>query len=161
VGVDDDRAQRFRRFCIEVEPGLRRGLVAAYGPDIGSDAAAEALTWAWQHFERVESMGNPAGYLWRVGQTASRRELREHRRRTGPTWDVASVEPSVEFEPGLPAALGSLSARQRTAVLLVHGHGYSLAGAAEVMGCRIRTLRNHLERGMAKLRRELGVDHDA
>lgn len=155
-----DRASRFRRFCLEVEPRLRRALVAAYGPDVGSDAAAEALSWAWEHFERVERMRNPAGYLWRVGQSASRRELR-HRSRALGVPSVVEEPASGRFEPALSDAVASLSARQRAAVLLVHGYGYSLAEAAEQMGCRIRTVRNHLDRGLRRLRRELGVNDDA
>lgn len=53
-------------------------------------------------------------------------------------------------------AIADLSVRQRTAVVLVHGYEYSLAEAADVMGCRVRTLRNHLDRGLIKLRRTLG-----
>jgi DNA-directed RNA polymerase specialized sigma24 family protein len=45
-------------------------------------------------------------------------------------------------------------------VLLVHGYGYSLSEAAGSMGCRIRTLRNHLERGLSSLRTDLGVTDD-
>ena len=55
--------------------------------------------------------------------------------------------------------MAGLSLRQRTAVVLVHGYDYSLTEAAEVMGCRVRTLRNHLDRGLTKLRRTLGVTH--
>lgn len=152
-----DRATRFREFSAEVEPRLRRALVGAYGADLGSEAVAEALAWAWEHFERVEGMTNPAGYLWRVGQTATRRELR-HRRRRSAARPLTVAPPAGEFEPALWDAMRSLSTRQRTAVVLVHGHGYSLTDAAEQMDCRIRTLRNHLGRGMRKLRRRLGVD---
>lgn len=157
--VGADRAARFRRFCAATEPRLRRALVAAYGPDLGSDATGDALAWAWEHFERVEAMANPAGYLWRVGQSSTRRELR-HRR---PPVELPTVREGSDddFEPKLTAAVAALTTRQRVAVLLVHGHGYSLADAAEQMDCRIRTLRNHLERAMQKLRRDLGVDTDA
>jgi len=48
---------------------LRAALVAAYGPDVGADAAAEALAYGFEHWDELESMSNPAGYLYRVGQT--------------------------------------------------------------------------------------------
>lgn len=152
------RAARFTSFCAEVEQRLRRALVAAYGPELGSDAAAHALSWAWEHFERVEEMENAVGYLWRVGQSAVRGATR-HRRWTadGAVADrPVLIEPSME--PALERAMAALPMRQRTAVLLVHGYGYSLAEAAGLMNCRIRTLRNHMERGLTKLRRELGVN---
>jgi DNA-directed RNA polymerase specialized sigma24 family protein len=151
---------RFAALCAAVEPGLRRALVAAYGPDLGSDAAADALAWAWEHFERVEAMDNPAGYLWRVGQTSVRRAA--GRRRPWPgAGPAADAGGEHSYEPGLTRALGGLSERQRAAVLLVHGYGYPLAEAAGLLGCRVRTLRNHLDRGLAKIRLTLGVTVDA
>lgn len=96
--TDDDettvatRQERFTSFCTEVEPRLRRALVAAYGPDLGSDAAADAFAWAWEHFDRVDDMANPAGYLWRVGQTSSAPPLAADGGqgcRTGPTTRLA------------------------------------------------------------------------
>jgi DNA-directed RNA polymerase specialized sigma24 family protein len=56
--------------------------------------------------------------------------------------------------------MAALPHRQRTAVLLVHGYGYSLSEAAEAMSCRIRTLRHHLDRGLARVRLQLGVAND-
>jgi DNA-directed RNA polymerase specialized sigma24 family protein len=41
---------------------------------------------------------------------------------------------------------------------LVHGDGFTLADAAESFGCSVSSLRNHLDRGMTSLRRELGVE---
>lgn len=155
-----DLAQRFATFSRQVQPGLRRTLVAWYGPDVGADAAADAMGWAWEHFDRVERMGNPAGYLWRVGQTSARRRER-HRGWPLPDEGLVAADERPRVEPALLDALAALSPRQRTAVLLVHGHGYSLADAAGRMDCRVRTLRNHLERGLDKLRSHLGVTDDA
>ena len=154
------RADRFRALCEAIEPRLRRALVAAYGPELGSEATADALSWAWEHFDRVEAMTNPAGYLWRVGQT-SVRGATSHRSwattdRIGPV--VSDGGP--DYEPALLSALATLSPRQRTAVLLVHGYGYSFGEAADAMQCRIRTLRHHLDRGLTKLRLSLGVTAD-
>lgn len=160
VELSDDAAslaEQFEVFCLEVEPRLRRALVAAFGADVGSDATSEALTWAWEHFDQVKSMVNPAGYLWRVGQSAARRE-RKRRQRRG--LGTVAVHEDVSFEPQLVATLEALSVRQRTAVLLVHGYGFSLAEASRTMGCEVRTLRNHLDRGLRRLRAEIGVEDE-
>lgn len=154
------REQRFTSFCTTVEPRLRRALVAAYGTDLGTDATADALAWAWEHFERVERMRNAPGYLWRVGQTSARRSVRRSSSWALHDGSLPGTQMDLEFEPGLIDALADLSARQRTAVMLVHGHGYSLTEAASQMGCRPRTLRHHLDRGLSKLRRHLGVGND-
>lgn len=159
VGAAGDAAERFTALCGEVEPGLRRALVAWYGPDVGADAAADALAWAWEHLDKLDRVGNRAGYLWRVGQSSARRQ---RGREAWPLLEdpVATWGELPPVEPGLMEALAELSPRQRTAVLLVYGHGYSLAEAAGQMDCRIRTLRNHLERGLTKLRQRLGVIDD-
>lgn len=158
------RADRFTAFCAEVEPRLRRALVGAYGAELGAEATADALAWGWEHFERLEAMDNGAGYLWRVGQTAVRRRSRQRRwSLPGAVDDAggpAGSDDRPAIEPALTGALAALSPRQRTAVLLVHGYGYSLTEAATAMGCRVRTLRNHLDRGLTSLRTQMGVTDD-
>lgn len=150
-----------------VEPGLRRALVAAYGVDVGSEATADALAWAWEHLDRVEGMDNPRGYLWRVGQTSARRAARHSRWEapglpagSGSSGLGAAVD-EIASDPALPAALARLTPRQRAAVLLVHGYGYTLAEAAGALGCGVSSLRNHLARGLVHLRTTLGADADA
>jgi hypothetical protein len=46
-----DQAQRpeFEAFVHDVEPRLRRALVAAYGFERGREATADALSWSWEH----------------------------------------------------------------------------------------------------------------
>jgi DNA-directed RNA polymerase specialized sigma24 family protein len=154
-----DRQARFTTFCTDVEPRLRRALVAAYGAELGRDATADALAWAWEHFEKVEAMGNAPGYLWRVGQTSVRRSARQ-RRWALPVPTAPEGHDPVPIEPALAAGLAALSPRQRTAVVLVHGYGYPLTEAAAAMGCRVGTLRNHLDRGLTALRARLGVTAD-
>lgn len=60
----------FTEFFRDVEPRLRRALVAAYGTERGREAAAEALARAWEHWADVVEMSNPVGYLYRVGQSS-------------------------------------------------------------------------------------------
>ena len=63
-----------------------------------------------------------------------------------------------DVEPGLPAAIAKLSPQQRLAVLLVHAHGWTHEEAAAALAIDVSTLRNHLRRGLLKLRTKLGVD---
>lgn len=135
---------------------LRAGLVAAYGPDVGADAAAEALAYGFEHWERVGGMENPAGYLYRVGQS----EARKHFRPTG-FLPVASAPGFPDFEPGLAPAMESLTELQRVGVLLVHALGWTQREAAELLDVDISTLRTHIARAMVKLRTALEVTVDA
>ena len=77
----------FNGLVRDVEPGLRHALVAVYGQEQGRDATAEALAYAWEHRERVKSMANPAGYLYRVGRSRGRtRHLPRPYRHICATW---------------------------------------------------------------------------
>jgi DNA-directed RNA polymerase specialized sigma24 family protein len=152
---------RFAALVERVEPPVRRALVAAYGADAGREATADALAWAWEHLGRVEQMANPAGYLFRVGQTSARRGRRWTGRRSPHPVPERSDAVAAGIEPTLERALAALSPQQRAAVLLVHGWGHPLVEAAAAMGCGVPTVRNHVARGLAKLRAELGEDTDA
>src|SRR5437763_9353872 len=96
--------ESFDRFVREHEPRLRRALVAAYGPERGSEAVAEAMAYAWERWDRVQTMDNPAGFLYRVGQSRTRRLGRRPVRFPA----VASPVALPWVEPGLPHALEAL-----------------------------------------------------
>lgn len=143
--------ETFESFVARVRPVLTRALVAGFGVDSGTEAAAEAIAYGWEHWDRLRAMDNPAGYLFRVGQTkaaSSRQPL-----------GLPAPDPvkAPWIEPGLPAALERLTEAQRTAVLLVHTFGYSLTEAATTMGVSKSTIQTHLDRGLGGLRRDLGV----
>jgi hypothetical protein len=106
VATADDQRTAFTAFVGEVEPRLRRALVALRGRDADRDATAEALAWAWEHWDQVQAMDNPAGYLYRVGTSRSR----EKRRALLPVEGHAAPP---GFETGLGPALAALTDRQR------------------------------------------------
>lgn len=147
-------AESFTRFAEQVEPRLRFALIAALGRERGREATAEALAYGWEHWERLQSMENPAGYLYRVGRSRSRR------RRLLPRFEPGRPARIPEVEPALLEALSELSERQRTAVFLVHGLEWSRSEVAELCGISVTSVGSHLERGLAKLRARLGVDAD-
>ena len=68
--IEDDT---FTSFATHAEPRLRRALVAGYGPDVGADACAEAMAFAWQRWDEGRHKHNPVGYLWGVGRNHARR----------------------------------------------------------------------------------------
>lgn len=152
-GVTEDVDNEFRAFMQQAEPRLRRALVAAYGAERGRDATAEALAYAWEHWERVGTMANVTGYLYRVGQSRTRERLRR------PLFERPE-HPEPWYEPSLAPALDGLSEGQRTAVVLVHGFGWTLREVAECTDIKVTSVQNHLERGMRKLRAALKVGSD-
>jgi len=108
--------EEFSQFVERTEPRLRRALVAAYGSERGREATAEALAYAWEHWDAMQEITNQIAYLYRVGQSRTRL------RRSRPLF-VRSQDPEPWFEPNLVVALERLTESQRTAVVLVHGFG--------------------------------------
>ena len=62
----------FTAFMTEAEPRLRRALVARFGMHVGRDATLDAFVYGWKNWERIGSMENPVGYLYRVGVSQAR-----------------------------------------------------------------------------------------
>ena len=148
--MEDGLRAEFEAFVHDVEPPLRRALIAAYGFERGRDATAEALGWAWEHWDQAKDLDNKVAYLFRVGQSKSRD------RKTPVTFERGdSSDPW--FDPGLAPALGSLTEHQRVAVVLVNGFDWKLREVAELLNVGVSTVQSHLERGMRTLRNALEV----
>jgi RNA polymerase sigma factor (sigma-70 family) len=152
----EDTERAFTRFVKETEPRLSYALAAAYGPEIGAEVTADALEWAWDHWEKVTVMENPVGYLYRVAQSKARWY---HRPRVLFP-DVPPVE-APDLSPELPTALEGLSRHQRVAVVMIHGLDYSEREVADLLGISRWSVRTHADRGMRRLRSALGVTVDA
>ena len=129
-------------------------LVAAYGAHNGHAATLDSLSWAWEHWDRVCAMENPVGYLYRVGQSASR----------------ACATRPVPFEPDQPIAgevlligpelsdaINRLPVQQRTVVMLIHAFGWTQRDAAELLDISRSTVREHLDRALTRLCHDLEV----
>ena len=153
---DTNLGRDFARFVKGVEPKLSHAFYAAYGPDVGADVTAEALEYAWKHWDRINEMDNPAGYLFRVGQSKARWYHR-------PAIAFPRIPRSIDpvFEPGLPAALESLTKNQRLSVVLVYALEWTEQEVADVLGRSRSTVHTHLDRGLAHLRAALEVPVDA
>lgn len=144
--------QQFARFVERTEPTLTRALVGAFGSEVGREVTRDALAYAWEHWGRVSSMENAVGYLFRVGQTRSRSYRRER------VWfpEVPSDD-LPDVDPRLPEALRQLSRMQRAAVVLLFVEELPEREVADALAVSRATVRKHAERGLAKLRRALGV----
>lgn len=148
----------FEAFQLARRSDLNAALITAYGYDVGADAAAEAWAYGWEHRSRLAEMSNPLGYLFRVGQSASRRLAKW--RRYGPLPEVG-VAWQDSVDPDLPRALRRLSERQRVAVVLIHMCGWTYVEAAAAMQVDVSSVRTHCERGLRTLRRLLDLQEDA
>ena len=151
---DETKADAFTDFVKETETSLRSALTAAFGPERGREAAAEALAYGWEHWNRVGEMVNPAGYLYRVGRDRARRMGQRRAVSISPT----VVDGDRWVEPGLPTALARLPEQQRVVVALLYGYQWSLREVAELLDVSKGTVQSYAKRGLKRLRRRLGVE---
>ena len=140
VGVDGSR--------------LRRVLVAREGVEVGNDICAEALAVVWEDWDRVGRMANPAGYAYRIAQSANRRHIRWRR---GVEFPREHLEQPHEDAVGdIFLSLGELKPLQRTCVVMVHAHGWSYREVADILDISVAAVTNHVHRGLTQLRKALG-----
>ncbi len=148
----DSRVDAFTEFVTEYESRLRESLIAAFGGEVGRDAAADALVYGWERWDRISGMESPVGYLYKVGLSRGRRAFLRKR----PVFDPVEAARMPDVEPRLPEALAGLSSRQRTVVVLVHCFQWTQSEVGDLLGLSKTTVQNHLERGMSGLRRDIG-----
>jgi DNA-directed RNA polymerase specialized sigma24 family protein len=150
MGAADQPAD-FEEFVRAVEPRLRRAFIGCRGVDLAQEAVAEALAYAWEHWSDVQALGNPAGYLFRVGQSRTRR-------RHQPQLPAPESLRIPDVEPALIPALLALPERQRSAVWLVHACGWTYAEAADALDISASAIGTHVGRALERLRRDLEVE---
>lgn len=147
----------FENFVRDEGPRLRAALVATFGAQRGTEAVADALAYGWEHWDRIESMDNRMGYLFRA---AYRVALRNGPRRA-PVFTAPPPADLPHFEPRLLPALAQLSEQQRVAVVLVHGYGWPIVEVADLLEITHSTARTHLARALTRLQAALEVHSDA
>ena len=135
----------------------------------GDDAAAEdvaqdAFCRAWRGLSRFRGEASLATWLYRivVRQAANHRRWRSLRERwmTSDPADPEDPRPQPTGDPALrrriACALDRLSRGRREAFVLVHLEGFTVRECSEVVGKPEGTVKSHLHRALAKLRRDLG-----
>jgi RNA polymerase sigma-70 factor (ECF subfamily) len=164
--VPDERRSRFAALVDSHREPARRLAWRLLG---GDDAAAEDVTQeafarAWEGLGRFRSEASLETWLYRivVRQAHSYRRWQNVRR----VWSGAMPADPVDPAPapmGDPAlrgriarALESLTRPQREAFVLVHLEAMGVREAAVVMRRAEGTVKSHLHRALARLRKELG-----
>jgi DNA-directed RNA polymerase specialized sigma24 family protein len=148
VGTAEDMA--ISDAFAELAPRIRAALTPIGDRDSVDDAVAEAFAYLCANSERVLAMANPGGYLYRVAHSHL------GRRRKHPVLPPVPSSVLPQVEPGLPAALASLSEKQRVAVFLIAGMGWTAGEVATYLNMGESSARTHYDRGLAKLRVQLG-----
>ena len=127
------------------------------------DVMQEALLSVWERWDRVSTMDDPEGYLYRTAFNAQRRRRRraalalKRAVRLAPPPDRFD---QVETRHVVMRALASLTPRQREAVVLTELLDYPSDEAAAIMGISSSTVRVLASQGRERLRQTVG-DRDA
>lgn len=133
-----------------------RALAATLGDtDLAREAADEAMTRAFQHWQSVSGYDNPPGWVYRVGLNWARSRLRkttrEHLHETPPERGVDQPLP----DPDVEAALAALPLEARSLVVLRHLMDWSYEDIAAALDMPVGTAKSRLHRVMATLRSTL------
>lgn len=147
--------------------------------DDAKDIAQEAFVSAYQALGRFRGEAKFSTWLFRIivnkckdshKQRARRPLVVAHVGEPDPEGDTTGAlfvdvdDPAAgpseqlsnrELAQRLSEAIAHLPMKQRTAFLLHHVHGCSLEEAAEMMACRVGTVKAHLFRATASLRAQL------
>lgn len=154
--------EAFARDCSPRLFGIALAILIDHGE--AEDAVQEALWKAWKARGRAPAGGRLTAWMIRIciNQCLDRRRsllFRGFHRQLGGDHLSHMAAGADDLGGGsrldIGRAYAGLSPRQRTAIALRHHYGYSLDECADLMGCRVSSVRTHLRRGLAALRKEL------
>jgi RNA polymerase sigma-70 factor (ECF subfamily) len=126
-------------------------------PELAADAVDEAFARAFARWERVQVMGSPAGWVYRVAVNEARRQLRRAVREETLLDDERRTRPVVAPPPGGEAWLlvDRLPVRQRATVVLRHVAGLTEAEVGVALGVTRSTVSSSLAAAYRSLARQL------
>jgi RNA polymerase sigma factor (sigma-70 family) len=133
-------------------------------PDDADDAFQEATATIWKRLGRIRRHPNPRALILRICTDAAhdvlRRRLRQGRTQEhedaiadlpDPAPSAAQRLMSLETQAEIFQAIGQLSRKQGTAVLMRFVQDLSYPDIAQSLGCREATVRKHVARARARL----------
>jgi RNA polymerase sigma-70 factor (ECF subfamily) len=155
--VAEDPTAAFEEFFATERTRLHRALFAITGSRAeAEDIAQDAFLRVWERWDRVGSLDDPAGYLHRTAMNV----FRDRRRRLvlslkravhpSPDWNEYDA---VEARSVAASVLGSLPPRQRAALVLTEGLGYSAEEAGRMLGIKGSTVRALHHQARSSMRR--------
>ena len=149
----DQGFAEFFRTCL---PVVTRTLTSLTGDTrVVEDVAQDALLIARHRWHDIHAYDKPEAWVLKVAIRLMRRSQQRYQHET-PLVEVPDVAEQVHEVEAVRSALRELSPRHREVVALHHLLGYSVSEIASVLVVGESTVRTHLTRGRAELRRILG-----
>lgn len=119
----------------------------------------EAFVRVWERWDRVVTMDDPIGYLYRTSmnvlRSRQRRALVALRRAVKPT-PMDDVTAAIEARVQIAQTMASLSPTQRAAIVLTNLLDFSAEEAAAMLGMKAGAVRTLASRGRSKMREQVG-----
>jgi RNA polymerase sigma factor (sigma-70 family) len=162
AGVRASEAERSFDALLSAERRRLYGVAFSILRDHGEaeDALQDAMLKAWRSWDSVRDESARTTWLLRVcvNHCINRRKgLRRLGLGASPAPQQAAA-PDPRFDArlvDLDRSYRKLSPKQRAAVFLHYHHGYSIDECAGLMSCRAGSVRTHLARAMASMRKEM------
>src|ERR1700722_14606765 len=127
--------------------------------EVAREIAQDAFVQALRHWQKVQGMESPGGWVRRV---AIRDAVRSRRRKTrGRSLELERArlaEPPGSLSLDVRGAILTLPARQRAAIALHYFDDRSVAEIASLLGCSASAVKTHLARGRQALSKLLGEE---
>lgn len=154
----------FEDFLAErLESLLRYATALTCDPHLAQDIVQDVLIRAQSRWPRIASVEQPVAYVKRMiaNEYLSWRRRRANRDVTlshGALADVApaDADPTTRYteRDAMLARIARLTRRQRTVIVLRYYENLTDAEIAEILGCTEVTVRSHVSRALAALRRQ-------
>ena len=125
------------------------------------EVAQEAFLKLWERWERIRGLDDPEAYLYRTALNLYRNRRRRGalalRRLLRAAPPVDQID-AIDWRDEITRALGTLTARQRAALILTDMLELTSEEAARALGVRPSTVRVLAARARTALRDEIGGD---
>jgi len=131
------------------ERPLRAFLSRMAGPELADDIAQEAFVKAWRAAAQYDGRARYSTWLTRIAWRCRLDELRKSKPRE---FDVAPAAQEPGERMAVNDMLARLSEKERAALVLCDGHGWTHAEAADLLAMPLGTLKSTIARAKEKCR---------
>ena len=140
-------------------PALVRTLFfIVHNTDRAEDIAQDAFMQLLVHWRKVSKYERPDAWLRRVAIRLAMRSIRREQMRSLVERDARIVEFPQPVDVDLANAVGQLSPRQRSAVVLFYFEDRPMQEIADILGCSVSTGWVHLHKARKRLGALLGEE---
>lgn len=141
---------------VRLEALLRYATALSCDPHLAQDVVQEALLRAQVRWSRIGPMANPGAYVKRMVTNEYLSWRRHKARRDIALNDIepAMADPTAHYDErdAMLTSIARLPRKQRACVVLRYYEGCADNEIAEILGCRVTTVRSHISRAIAALR---------